>query len=249
MLSGFFKKELIKYYHNFFFETVLAKKMGLKKLNRKKPAIMDNLAFISVRHGVFLSELFKAMVLAREQKSAICQNLIVKYRGNIKNEAIFLITKDNSVVSQFRVPEEFLLNKEVCFESWMDTEKIRKLVNRQNIAPRLSTMVQDLRHGMKKVNLEAEVIETLTPSFVHTRYGNSATITNAWIADETGKIKLCLWNEQANLISAGDTIQIKNASISTYKDEKQIRLGKNGTICLLEKVPAQAQQMPIAALL
>jgi hypothetical protein len=215
--------------------------MGLKKLNRRKPAIMDNLAVLSVRQGVFLSELFHAMVSAREQEIAVCQNLTIEYRGNVKTEAIFLITKESVVVSQFRVPDDFLRSKDVCFESWMDAEKVQRLINRQSVAPRLSTMVQDLRHGMKKVNIEAEVIETLTPAFVHTRYGNSATITNAWIADETGKIKLCLWNEQASLISAGDTIQIKNASVSTYKDEKQLRLGKHGTICLLEKPSAQIQ--------
>jgi hypothetical protein len=86
-------------------------------------------------------------------------DLRVEYRGSIDDEAIFLITKDNNVVVQFRVAEEFLLKKDMPFESWMNTDKIRKQMSRQNLAPRLSTLVQDLRHGMKKVNVEAEVLE------------------------------------------------------------------------------------------
>jgi len=206
----------------------------MRKLNQKKPtAIIDYLAFLSVRHSIYLAELFQALVTAREQGKTVCQNLTIEYRGKVKDEAIFLITKDKSVVSQFRVTEEFLTTKNICFENWMDTDKIRRQINRQNTTTHPFTSVQDLRHGMKKINLEAEVLETSTPSLVYTQYGNSATVTNARIADETGKVKLCLWNEQANSITVGDTIQIKNASVSTYKGERQLRLGKNGTVSVL----------------
>ena len=61
-------------------------------------------------------------------------------------------------------------------------------------------------------------------------------VTNAWIADETGKIKLCLWNEQVDFVNVGDTVQIKNASVSTFKGERQLRLGKTGTVSILQKV-------------
>jgi replication factor A1 len=69
-------------------------------------------------------------------------------------------------------------------------------------------------------------------------------VTNAWIADETGKIKLCLWNEQANSIATGDTIQIKNASVSTFKGERQLGLGKKGTISVLQSQAAKTKQQP-----
>ena len=203
-------------------------------MNQRKPtAIIEYLAFLSVKHNIYLAELFQALVAAREHEKTVCQNLTIMYRGNAKNQAIFLITKDGSVIAQFRVDEEFLLRKNICFETWMDTDKIRRQINRQNIAPRNFTMVQDLRHGMKKVNLEAEVLETTTPSLVHTQYGNSATVTNAQIADETGKVKLCLWNNQATSVAVGDTIQIKNASVSTYKGERQLHLGKAGTLSVV----------------
>ena len=194
---------------------------------------MEELAFLSVKQGIYLAELYQSMVAAREKGKTTCQNLTIEYRGSVKDEAIFLITKESSVIVQFRVEEEFLLRKDICFENWMDTDKIRRQMNRQNTS-KLSTLVQDLRHGMKKVNLEAKVLETPTPSTVQTRYGNSARVTNAWIADETGKIKLCLWNEQVDSVTVGDTVQIKNASVSTFKGERQLRLGKTGTLSVLQ---------------
>ena len=211
-------------------------------MNRRKPAIVEHLAFLSVKHSVYLGELFQALVSARETGKSACKALNVEYRGSTDDRAIFLIKKRNNVVVQFRVAEEFLLEKDIPFESWMDTDRIRKQINKQNPEPRLSTLVQDLRHGMRKVTLEAEVLETPKASLVHTQYGNSAMVTNAWIADETGKIKLCLWNEQASSVAEGDTIQIKNASVSTFKGERQLRLGKTGTIIVLQSRATKAKQ-------
>lgn len=90
--------------------------------------------------------------------------------------------------------------------------------------------VKDLRNGMKGVNLKAEVLEVGGPKPVVTRFGNYATIANATISDETGKIKLCLWNRQITSLSVGDTVQIENARISTFKGERQVRMGKNGVL-------------------
>ena len=212
-------------------------------MNQKKPTIIEHLAFLSVKHGVYLAELFHTLVAAREQGTATCDNLTVEYRGSIGKEAIFLVTKDLKVVVQFRIDNELLLRKDIRFESWMNTEKIHKQMIRQNCGPRLSTMVQDLRHGMKMVTVEAEVLETPKPSLVQTRYGNSAMVTNAWIADETGKIKLCLWNEQASYITAGDIIQIKNASVSAFRGERQLRLGKTGTVNVLQNRGTRTTQV------
>jgi replication factor A1 len=83
---------------------------------------------------------------------------------------------------------------------------------------------------MKKVNMEAEVLAKPNPSFVHTRFGSSAAVTNAWVGDETGKIKLCLWNDQANCITIGDMVEIRNASVKAFRGERQLSLGKNGTV-------------------
>jgi hypothetical protein len=46
---------------------------------------------------------------------------------------------------------------------------------------------------------------------------------------------LCLWDQQVNAVSLGDNIEVKNAHVAMFKTDKQLRLGKNGTIIILEK--------------
>jgi ssDNA-binding replication factor A large subunit len=58
-------------------------------------------------------------------------------------------------------------------------------------------------------------------------------VTNVWIGDETGKIKLCLWDKQVDAVAVGDTIQIKNANVASFMGERQVRLGKSGTLSVL----------------
>jgi ssDNA-binding replication factor A large subunit len=69
---------------------------------------------------------------------------------------------------------------------------------------------------------------------VFTRFGEYAHVSNALIADETGTIKLCLWNEKINAVSVDSVIQIENASVTKFRGENQLKLGKNGKLSIIE---------------
>jgi replication factor A1 len=202
--------------------------------NKSSNSIVEHLAFLSVKHNIQLSELFQSLVSARANGRVLCKPLEIEYRGNVKKEAIFLITNESKVIGQFRVSEEFLQRKNIHFENWMNTDRVRRQIDKQNRGTPLFTQIHKLRHGMKKINLKAEVLETPPPLKVTTQYGSSATIANVYIGDETGKVRLCLWNEQVSFVSTGDLIQINNASVSTYKGERQLALGKSGTVSVLK---------------
>lgn len=204
-------------------------------MNQKRPsAITHQLAFFSVKHSIFLAELFQALVYAREKGKTNCQDLIITYRGSTEY-AFFMITKGSAIVCQFKIPEALLNRTDLNFEKWMNTNKVRNQMKRQNMT-QLTKQVQDLRYGMKNVNLEVQVIQTV-PSKVYTQYGKTALLTNVLIGDATGQVQLCLWNEQGNWVSEGDKIQIKNASVSVYKGKRQIRIRKNSRITVLPSLP------------
>jgi hypothetical protein len=205
-------------------------------MNQKRPsAITHQLAFFSVKHGIYLAELFQALVSAREKGSKTnCQDLTITYRGSTE-DAFFMITKSSTIVCQFKIPETLLHQTDLNFEKWMDTNKVRNQLKRQSMA-QLTKQVQDLRHGMKNITLEAQVIQTVLLK-VYTQYGKTALLTNALIGDATGQVHLCLWNEQGNWVSEGDQIQIKNASVAVYKGERQVRLGKSSQITVLSSLP------------
>ncbi len=210
-------------------------------LRVKSPNIIEHLAFLSVKYQVFLADLFGALVAARKNGESAVEGLVIEYRGTFNREAVFLITKDTKVVVQFRVEEDFLSRKNIAFESWMDTDKVRHQIAKQNLSTS-SIHVQDLRHGMKKVNIEVQMVEMLKPVLVHTRYGNSVLLANTWVADETGRVKLCLWGDQVNSVQVGDTLELKNASVFAYKGERQLRLGKTG---LLTVLPSDADKISL----
>ncbi len=205
-------------------------------MRQKKSTLGEHLALLSVKYSIYPNEVFQALVHAKQtEKTATCGNLTVEYRGKTKGETIFLITKDNDVVAQFRVEEEFLLRKDNPFESWMSTEKIKKKLAKQNTES-IYSMVKDLRAGMKRVNLKVDVLEIPKPSQVHTQFGNTVMVVNAVVGDETGRIKLCLWEAQIGSINAGDQIELRNGQVCVFRGEKQLRLGKNGSISVLQRV-------------
>ncbi len=203
-------------------------------MKRKKPSISEHLASLSVQYGLYPAELFEALVSARENKKAQCEGLTIEYRGSVDGEAIFLVKQDGNVAGQFRVTEETLAQKNLPFNSWMETDRIRKQIAKQTPMEPVAVQIQDLRQGMKKINLEAKVVQIDEPRMVHTQFGNSALLANAVVEDESGKIKLCLWDQQVKAVAVGDKIQINNASVSVFKGEKQLRLGKTGSLEVTE---------------
>jgi replication factor A1 len=200
----------------------------------KKPTLEDQLAFISAQHDVFPTELFSALVQSKEEGKTAVGDLTVEYRGSVGDQAIFLITKDGNVIAQFRVPKDTLTRTDISFDSSMDTGRVRKEIARQNPAP-THLKIEDLRVGMKKINIAGEVVEVSEPSKVHTQFRDNAVVSNAVIQDETGRVLLCLWDQQVNTVRAGDCVEVKNAHVAMFKGEKQLRLGKNGTVTILEK--------------
>ncbi len=74
------------------------------------------------------------------------------------------------------------------------------------------------------------MLEIPKPKTVHTRFGSKACVSNALIADETGSIRISLWNQQINTISEGDVINIENGKVARFRGERQLRIGRHGNL-------------------
>ena len=203
---------------------------------RRKKLAGEYLACLSARYEVDPDALFCALLSAGENRESRCGNLSIECRGKTKGKIIFLITEDSEVVAQFPVSERFLSQQGNPIRNFMETERVRKHIAKKNRSA-ASRSIRDLRAGMNNISLKAKVLEVTQPKHVVTRYGNLASLAKALIADETGKIKLCLWNEQIDSVAAGDTVQIENARTSTFRGERQLSLGKKGTLNNIELEP------------
>ena len=91
--------------------------------------------------------------------------------------------------------------------------------------------IKDLRNGMKRVTVEANVVEKGETREVRSRYKDETyNVADAVVADETGSIKLTLWNEQIDQVEVGNKIKIENGYITSFKGEVQLNVGKFGTM-------------------
>ena len=89
--------------------------------------------------------------------------------------------------------------------------------------------IADLRNDMKRVSVEATVVEKGTPRQVMSKYGTETySVADAVVSDESGKIKLTLWNEQIAQVNVNDKIRIENGYVTSFKGEVQLNVGKFG---------------------
>jgi len=211
-------------------------------LRNKKTSTGEYLAFLSTMYEVDPDKLFDALIQAEVKKKSECGDLAIECRGKTRDKVMFLFLKDSEVLTQFSIFREFLLRSGHPIRDFMDTDMIRKFLARK--AKRsLSLQIRDLRTGMVQINLKAKVLEIAKPCMVYTRYGNYASVANAVIADETGTIRLCLWNEQIGSVSTGDTIQIENARTSMFRGQRQLNIGKKGLLSSVNDSNSQVEKM------
>ncbi|NWF86294.1 DNA-binding protein [Candidatus Bathyarchaeota archaeon] len=91
--------------------------------------------------------------------------------------------------------------------------------------------IQELKNGMKNVSIEAKVTEKSEPREVMSRFKDETyKVSTVIIADETGTIKLTLWNEQIDQVNVDDIIRIDNGYVTSFRGEIQLNVGKYGKL-------------------
>ena len=91
--------------------------------------------------------------------------------------------------------------------------------------------IKELNDGMRRVSVVAKVIEKAETREVRSRYKDETyQVADALISDETGTIKLTLWNEQIDKVNVDDTVKIENGYITTFRGEIQLNIGRYGSL-------------------
>ncbi len=94
--------------------------------------------------------------------------------------------------------------------------------------------IKELQTGMKRVEVEADVVDKGNPRQVQSRMsGETFNVSDVVVQDETGNIKLTLWNEQIDQVNVGDRIKIENGYVTSFKGEIQLNVGKYGKLTIL----------------
>jgi replication factor A1 len=65
---------------------------------------------------------------------------------------------------------------------------------------------------------------------VNLRAGGTAQVADAVISDETGTIKLSLWDDQINMVKQGDRVSIENGYTQAFRGENSLNIGRYGNL-------------------
>jgi ssDNA-binding replication factor A large subunit len=90
--------------------------------------------------------------------------------------------------------------------------------------------VADLKRGSFEGSVEGEITELEEPKKITTKFGKQLTVANGMLKDDSGEIKLALWNEDATKFVKGDKVRITNGWVSEFQGELKVSSGRNGTI-------------------
>ena len=99
--------------------------------------------------------------------------------------------------------------------------------------------IKDLEPRQGNVDVVVEIVE-VGEAREFQKFGKSGKVASATAKDETGEIKLSLWNEQVDQVKAGDKVHITNGYVSEFQGEKQLTTGKFGKLEVVEGRSSEA---------
>ncbi|MCX8191229.1 MAG: OB-fold nucleic acid binding domain-containing protein [Nitrososphaerales archaeon] len=95
--------------------------------------------------------------------------------------------------------------------------------------------IRELRDGMRRVNVEGEISEISEPRTVNLKTGGQARVADAMLQDDTGSIKLSLWDEQIDMVSVGSRVRIENGYTNSFRGEVRLNIGRYGRLHILSE--------------
>lgn len=101
-------------------------------------------------------------------------------------------------------------------------------------APLSLSPVGSLRDGMKNVMVEGVILEKAVARAVRGRRpGESLSVAEVGLGDDSGRVVLTLWNQQIRMIQVGDRVRVENGFVGGYRGITQLSAGRTGRVVKL----------------
>jgi replication factor A1 len=105
--------------------------------------------------------------------------------------------------------------------------------------------ISELNIGQGNVSVEGTVKE-IGETRTFNKFGREISVANAILKDDSGSIKLTLWNNDIKRFKDGDKIKITNGYVNEFQGEKQLTSGKFGSMEKLNKEGKENEESEIA---
>src|SRR3989338_1914210 len=103
--------------------------------------------------------------------------------------------------------------------------------------------VKELTAKQGNVNIDLDVLD-VGQAREFQKFGKPGRVANAVAKDETGNIKLTLWNDDIEKISAGDKVHLTNGYVNEWQGEMQLTTGRLGKLEIVGKSDADSGKEP-----
>jgi replication factor A1 len=93
--------------------------------------------------------------------------------------------------------------------------------------------LKDLRPGMEHVDIQVRLVGLEEPRKFETNYGVTHVLVEGQVEDDSGGMRLTVWNEkieQIDGVNVGDTVELKDCFITSFKGVLSINVGRDSEI-------------------
>ncbi|MFN4133035.1 MAG: DNA-binding protein [Candidatus Hadarchaeales archaeon] len=90
--------------------------------------------------------------------------------------------------------------------------------------------VAEIGPGSRRIDIELTIVEVGEPRPYARRDGGEGRVATAVGEDETGRIKISLWDGEIDRVSVGSRIKISNGYAKIFRDEVHISAGMYGKL-------------------
>ena len=104
--------------------------------------------------------------------------------------------------------------------------------------------ISELQPKMGNVDITVEVVEKGDVREFQ-KFGNTGRVCNAVVKDDSGTVKLTLWNDDIDKVNVGDKITLTNGYVNEYQGDMQLTTGRQGKMEVVSsggEAPAKAAE-------
>lgn len=104
-----------------------------------------------------------------------------------------------------------------------------------------SQKIGDIKDGMGDLNIKGKVLEISDVRTFHRKDGTEGKVGNLLLGDETGNVRVTLWDEKTNFLNEadyGDTVEVINgySRENAFSQKVELQIGNRGMIKKSEEV-------------
>ena len=89
--------------------------------------------------------------------------------------------------------------------------------------------ISEIKRGISGIAVTAKIVDISEPRDVQTKYGRRR-VADATLEDDSGQIKMSLWETQIDSVRVGDTVSVSGAYVTEFRDQLQLSIPKTGKI-------------------